>query len=92
MITWRDLPLSDDKATLLPVCEDLEAQWRIQVISEPIPDIQSLPDARNIPIDKVGVKGLRYPIAVKDRQKERQHTIGLFDLFVNLPHDFKEPI
>jgi GTP cyclohydrolase I len=61
----------------------------MQVISEPIPDIQSLPDARNIPIDKVGVKGLRYPIAVKDRRKGRQHTVGLFDLFVNLPHDFK---
>ncbi len=54
-----------------------------------IPDVQSLPDSRNIPIDKVGVKGLRYPISVKDRQKGLQHTVGLFDLFVNLPHDFK---
>ena len=57
--------------------------------SLPMPDIQSSPDKRHIPIDKVGVKGLRYPIAVKDREKERQHTIGVFDLFVNLPHDFK---
>jgi GTP cyclohydrolase IB len=54
-----------------------------------LPDVQSLPDERNIPIDKVGVKGLRYPIAVKDRSKCLQHTVGLFDLFVNLPHDFK---
>lgn len=54
-----------------------------------IPDIQSLPDERNIPIDKVGVKGLRYPISVKDRQKGLQHTVGLFDLFVNLPQHFK---
>jgi GTP cyclohydrolase IB len=54
-----------------------------------MPDIQSLPDGRKIPIDKVGVKGLRYPIAVKDRRKGLQHTVGLFDLFVNLPHDFK---
>lgn len=54
-----------------------------------IPDIQSLPDERNIPIDKVGVKGLRYPISVRDRAKSLQHTVGLFDLFVNLPHDFK---
>jgi len=54
-----------------------------------MPDIQSLPDGRKIPIDKVGVKGLRYPISVKDRKKGLQHTIGLFDLFVNLPHDFK---
>ncbi len=54
-----------------------------------IPDIQSLPDERNIPIDKVGVKGLRYPISVRDRAKSLQHTVGIFDLFVNLPHDFK---
>ena len=54
-----------------------------------IPDIQSLPDERNIPIDKVGVKGLRYPISVRDRAKTLQHTVGIFDLFVNLPHDFK---
>jgi len=54
-----------------------------------IPDVQNQPDARNIPIDKVGVKGLRYPISVKDRARGFQHTVGLFDLFVNLPHDFK---
>jgi len=54
-----------------------------------IPDVQGLPDGRKIPIDKVGVKGLRYPIRVKDRTKGFQHTVGLFDLFVNLPHNFK---
>ena len=57
--------------------------------SPAIPDIQNLPDTRNIPIDKVGVRGLRYPIAVKDRRKGLQHTVGVFDLFVNLPHEFK---
>ncbi len=55
----------------------------------PIPDVQSLPDDRNIGIDKVGVKGLRYPITVKDRAKAVQCTVGLFDLFVSLPHNFK---
>ena len=54
-----------------------------------MPDVQNLPDGRNLAIDKVGVKGLRYPISVKDRKKGLQHTVGLFDLFVNLPHDFK---
>ena len=57
--------------------------------SPAIPDIQNLPDTRNIPINKVGVRGLRYPIAVKDRRKGLQHTVGVFDLFVNLPHEFK---
>ena len=64
-------------------------QRRSFVESCSIPDIQSMPDSRNIPIDKVGVKGLRYPISVKDREKGLQHTVGVFDLFVNLPHDFK---
>jgi GTP cyclohydrolase IB len=59
------------------------------VKSMAIPDVQNRRDARKIPIDKVGVKGLRYPITVKDRAKGHQHTVGLFDLFVNLPHDFK---
>ena len=30
-----------------------------------LPDTQSLPDARQLPIQKVGVKGLRYPIALR---------------------------
>jgi GTP cyclohydrolase I len=73
----------------VPTYRGRESKGESSVESYAIPDIQSLPDARNIPIDKVGVKGLRYPIAVKDRQKGLQHTIGLFDLFVNLPHEFK---
>ncbi|MDD5407867.1 MAG: GTP cyclohydrolase, FolE2/MptA family, partial [Candidatus Cloacimonas acidaminovorans] len=32
-----------------------------------IPDIQSQADNRKITIDKVGVKGIRYPIVVQDR-------------------------
>lgn len=54
-----------------------------------IPDVQNMPDVRNVPIDKVGVRGIRYPISVKDRRKGLQHTVGLFDLFVNLPQEFK---
>ncbi len=65
------------------------AGGRLAVNIVSIPDVQSSPDDRNIPIDKVGVKGLRYPICVKDKQKGLQHTVGLFDLFVSLPHDFK---
>ncbi len=57
--------------------------------SKPIIDVQSMPDKRNIPIDKVGVRGLRYPITVRDRSKNFQNTVGVFDLFVNLPHEFK---
>lgn len=30
-----------------------------------LPDIQALPDARNIRIDSVGVKGVRYPVSIR---------------------------
>ena len=52
-------------------------------------DIQSSRDKRNIAIDKVGVRGITYPIQVLDRANETQHTIGTFTLTVDLPHEFK---
>jgi len=52
-------------------------------------DVQSQPDFRNIPIDKVGIKNLRYPITVRDRRDGFQHTIALINMFVDLPHNNK---
>ena len=52
-------------------------------------DIQSQPDFRKIPIDKVGIKNLRYPITVRDRRDGFQHTIATINMFVDLPHDNK---
>ena len=52
-------------------------------------DIQSQPDFRKIPIDKVGIKNLRYPITVRDRRDGFQHTIANINMFVDLPHDNK---
>jgi len=54
-----------------------------------IPDIQSSADSRRIAIDKVGIKGIRHPVQVKDRAAGVQHTIALFNMYVGLPHDFK---
>lgn len=54
-----------------------------------IVDVQGIADSRRIAIDKVGIKAIRHPIRVKDRSVGEQHTIGLFDMYVNLPHDFK---
>ena len=51
-----------------------------------IPDIQSQPDKRKITIDKVGVKGIRYPIVVQDREKGIQHSVADFNIYVELPH------
>lgn len=54
-----------------------------------LPDTQNQADMRNIPIDKVGVKGLKYPIAVKDKDNEIQHTIASVSMTVDLPQEFK---
>ena len=52
-------------------------------------DIQNQPDYRNIPIDKVGIKNLRYPITVLDRKNAYQHTVASINMYVDLPHKNK---
>lgn len=54
-----------------------------------IADVQGSPDTRRIPIDKVGIKGIRHPVRVRDRSLGEQHTIASFSMYVNLPDDFK---
>jgi len=54
-----------------------------------LPDVQAEADDREIPLAKVGVKGLEYPVRVLDRKKGVQHTNARVDLFANLPHHFK---
>lgn len=52
-------------------------------------DVQSQRDDRNIAIDKVGIKNLRYPISVMDRRQGRQNTVATINMYVDLPHDYK---
>jgi GTP cyclohydrolase I len=52
-------------------------------------DIQNTPDERRIPIDKVGVRKVRYPMHLRERDNGPQHTVGLFTLAVDLPEEFK---
>jgi GTP cyclohydrolase I len=52
-------------------------------------DIQNSTDHRNINIDKVGVKNIRYPVTVLDREQGRQHTVANINMYVNLPKEFK---
>ena len=54
-----------------------------------IADVQNNPDTRQLPIDKVGIKDIRHPVRVKDRTGREQHTIATFNMYVNLPHNFK---
>ena len=52
-------------------------------------DVQSTPDTRNVPLKKVGVKDLHYPVQVLDKKNGKQQTTATVSLFVNLPHDYK---
>jgi GTP cyclohydrolase I len=54
-----------------------------------IPDVQNQADTRHLAINKVGIKGIRHPVVVKDKSVGVQHTIATFNMYVYLPHDFK---
>ncbi|MGB0722051.1 MAG: GTP cyclohydrolase FolE2 [Gammaproteobacteria bacterium] len=54
-----------------------------------IADVQSSADTRRIPINKVGIKDIRHPIRVRDRSDGEQYTVATFNMYVNLPHNFK---
>ncbi len=49
-------------------------------------DVQKQRDHRNIPIDRVGIKNLKYPITVRDKREGHQPTVATIDMYVNLPH------
>lgn len=52
-------------------------------------DVQSREDLRQIPINKVGIRDIQHPITVLDRSGGEQHTVGTFNMYVDLPHNFK---
>ncbi|MCB1866122.1 MAG: GTP cyclohydrolase I FolE2 [Chromatiales bacterium] len=57
--------------------------------SEEIADVQGSADTRRLPIQKVGIKDIRHPVRVRDRSEGEQHTVATFNMYVNLPHNFK---
>jgi len=54
-----------------------------------IEDVQNHPDARNIAINKVGIKDIRHPFVFIDKEGRQQATVGTFTMAVNLPHHQK---
>ena len=57
--------------------------------AQAIPDVQSFQDARQLAINKVGIKAIRHPVRVSDRSGGVQHTVASFNMYVGLPHNFK---
>ena len=54
-----------------------------------IQDTQNTPDTRHIAIDKVGIKNIKHPVVVNDRSGREQHTVADFNMYVNLPEEYK---
>ena len=59
-------------------------------IQTPMPDTQARHDLRRVPIDKVGVKNITYPITLHcPTTGGAQHTVAQINMYVGLPHDQK---
>lgn len=52
-------------------------------------DIQNERDHREIAINKVGVRDIRFPITVLDRENREQQTVATISMSVDLAHTFK---
>jgi len=51
-------------------------------------DVQSSPDQRNLPVNRVGIRNLKHPIIFEDGNK-RQPSVARFTMLVDLPKDLK---
>jgi GTP cyclohydrolase I len=53
-----------------------------------MPDVQATPDTRHIAIQRVGVKGVRYPLTVKT-SAGTQPSVGTWNMYVHLAEEQK---
>jgi GTP cyclohydrolase I len=54
-----------------------------------VKDVQNEPDHRKIDLARVGIKGIKYPMNVLDRDNNSQATVATVNMYVHLPHRFK---
>jgi len=52
-------------------------------------DVQASRDGRNMSVDEVGITGIRYPVAVADREHGKQDTVAEVSMSVDLPASVK---
>ncbi len=52
-------------------------------------DVQNTPDKRQLPIDRVGIKSLRYPIFFDSQDGHPIRVVADFNMTVSLPHHVK---
>ncbi len=58
-------------------------------LNAPMPDVQGSHDSRRLAIQRVGVKGVRYPLTWRSADGGTQPAVGQFALYVHLPEDQK---
>jgi GTP cyclohydrolase I len=62
-------------------------------VHDPVADIQSSPDWRNLPVNRVGIRRIRHPMVFEDYsptgERLRQNVIAHFDMLVDLPKNVK---
>lgn len=54
-----------------------------------IPDVQSSADRRQLSITRVGVREIRMPMIFVNALGQQQHSVGVAEMTVQLPHDKK---
>lgn len=67
----------------------MEDRLRRKALMQELKDTQNERDDRRIPIDRVGVKKLRFPVEVRDKGGSVQRTVATVALTVDLPAHFK---
>ena len=75
-----------ERPEFLQQCHTIAHTAAIRRIEE---RMQNSADTRRLAINKVGIKDIRHPVKVRDRSGGEQHTIAMFNMYVNLPHNFK---
>jgi GTP cyclohydrolase IB len=58
-------------------------------LSVPVADVQSVLDTRRIAVNKAGIRAIHHPVKIMAKSGAIQHTVALFNMYVNLAHHFK---
>lgn len=54
-----------------------------------IADVQASADTRQLPINRVGIRGIRHPVQIAEKAGGLQSTVAEFQMYVGLPQHFK---
>ena len=67
----------------------MNAPEPLKSFSFDLPDVQGAADLRHLAIQRVGIKGVRHPLTVRNADGRLQQTVGTWSLDVHLPETRK---